>query len=199
MRVRPLAFDTNSPYLNDRAPLVACQPEQRRYRVRLVDNDIPSTDTCSMRVLPYRSIALLWVSGVGLLAGCGSALDPGVWHMKQAAPYKVASMWKPTTSRPSREAIENAQSYDHERFVRQMRTLLPYPMAIHAIGWFGDVWDLHLIAPHLSSPDRDTRMVALAAFSRLSGEQFTDTSAAINWWGQNRETIPQPRDAAKKE
>jgi len=39
-----LAFDTNSPYLDGRAPLVAGQPEQRRYRARYVDNDVPVGD-----------------------------------------------------------------------------------------------------------------------------------------------------------
>jgi len=39
-----LAFDTNSPYLDGRAPLVAGQPELRRYRARYVDNDIPVGD-----------------------------------------------------------------------------------------------------------------------------------------------------------
>lgn len=141
--------------------------------------------------------SLVFASTAGLLAGCGSALDPGVWAMKQAAPYKVASVWEPTTSRPSREAIADVQNYGRERFVRRMHTLLPFPMAIHAIGWFGDVWDLHTIAPYLSSNNADRRMVALAAFSRLSGVQFADESDAINWWEQNRETIPVPRDAAK--
>jgi hypothetical protein len=39
-----LAFDTNSPYVDGRAPLVAGQPEQRRYRARFVDNDVPVGD-----------------------------------------------------------------------------------------------------------------------------------------------------------
>jgi len=39
-----LAFDTNSPYADGRAPLVAGQPEQRRYRARFVDNDVPVGD-----------------------------------------------------------------------------------------------------------------------------------------------------------
>jgi len=38
------AFDTNSPYLDGRAPPVAGQPEQRRYRARYVDNDVPVGD-----------------------------------------------------------------------------------------------------------------------------------------------------------
>lgn len=36
-----VAFDTNSPYLDARAPLVAGQPEQRRYRARFRDDDLP--------------------------------------------------------------------------------------------------------------------------------------------------------------
>lgn len=39
-----LAFDTNSPYIDGREPLVAGQPEQRRYRARYVDNDVPVGD-----------------------------------------------------------------------------------------------------------------------------------------------------------
>ena len=39
-----LAFDTNSPYVDGRAPLVAGQPEQRRYRARFVDDDVPVGD-----------------------------------------------------------------------------------------------------------------------------------------------------------
>jgi hypothetical protein len=39
-----LAFDTNSPYIDGRAPLAANQPEQRRYRARFVDNDLPVGD-----------------------------------------------------------------------------------------------------------------------------------------------------------
>jgi len=39
-----LTFDTNSPYLDARAPLVAGQPEVREYRARFRDNDIPVGD-----------------------------------------------------------------------------------------------------------------------------------------------------------
>lgn len=39
-----LAFDTNSPYTDGRAPLVPNQPEQRRYRARYVDDDTPVGD-----------------------------------------------------------------------------------------------------------------------------------------------------------
>lgn len=129
---------------------------------------------------------------VYLCAACGSILDPGVWHMKQAAPYKIASVWKPTTSRPSRAEIEAVHSYGRERFVAKMYELLPYPMAIHGIGWFGDIWDLHTIAPYLQSERDDTRMVALAAFSRLSGACFDTESDAISWWAANRGDVPEP-------
>lgn len=39
-----LAFDTNSPYVDGRPPVVAGQPEQRRYRARYVDDDAPVGD-----------------------------------------------------------------------------------------------------------------------------------------------------------
>lgn len=39
-----LTFDTNSPYLDGRAPLAAGQPELRRYRARFVDDDSPVGD-----------------------------------------------------------------------------------------------------------------------------------------------------------
>jgi hypothetical protein len=39
-----LAFDTNSPYLDGRAALLAGQPEERRYRARFVDDDAPVGD-----------------------------------------------------------------------------------------------------------------------------------------------------------
>ncbi|MCG3138140.1 MAG: hypothetical protein HJJLKODD_02000 [Phycisphaerae bacterium] len=39
-----LAFDTNSPYLDARAPLVANQPEVLRYRARYRDDDQPVGD-----------------------------------------------------------------------------------------------------------------------------------------------------------
>jgi hypothetical protein len=38
------AYKDNSPYLDGRAPLVANQPEQRRYRARFVDDDLPVGD-----------------------------------------------------------------------------------------------------------------------------------------------------------
>lgn len=50
-----LAFDTNSPYVDGRPPLVAGQPEQRRYRARYVDNDLPVgdwSDTVEMAARP---------------------------------------------------------------------------------------------------------------------------------------------------
>jgi hypothetical protein len=50
-----LAFDTNSPHLDARAPLVAGQPEQRRYRARFVDDDTPvgdSSDTVEVTAHP---------------------------------------------------------------------------------------------------------------------------------------------------
>ena len=39
-----LAYDTNSPYLDARAPLVAGQPEVRQYKARYRDNDLPVGD-----------------------------------------------------------------------------------------------------------------------------------------------------------
>ncbi len=36
-----IGFDTNSPYTDARAPLVAGQPENRRYRARYIKNDNP--------------------------------------------------------------------------------------------------------------------------------------------------------------
>ena len=39
-----LVFDTNSPYVDGRAPVAAATPEQRRYRARFVDNDLPVGD-----------------------------------------------------------------------------------------------------------------------------------------------------------
>ncbi len=36
-----LGTDTSSPYLDSRPPLVAGQPEVRRYRLRYVVNDVP--------------------------------------------------------------------------------------------------------------------------------------------------------------
>ena len=36
-----LAFDGFSPYVDDRPPLVPDQPEERRYRLRYRDNDLP--------------------------------------------------------------------------------------------------------------------------------------------------------------
>ncbi len=49
------AFDTNSPCVDGRPPLVAGQPEQRRYRARYVDNDLPVgdwSDTVEMTARP---------------------------------------------------------------------------------------------------------------------------------------------------
>lgn len=133
-------------------------------------------------------LAAIMVEGTG----CGTVLDPAYVHMSQAAPGKAAEMWAPTTKRPSRSDIEVVQKYGRERFLRKMSRLLPYPLAIHAIGWFGDIWHLHTIAPYLQSDDAATRMVALGAFSRLSGEQFADTDAAVAWWELNRQDIPSP-------
>ncbi len=120
-------------------------------------------------------------------------LDPAYWHMQQGAAHKAATMWKPTTDRPARADIEIVQRYGRDRFLRKMQEVLPYPMAIHGIGWFGDLWHLHTIAPYLQSDDATTRTIALAAFSRLSGQQFADTDAAVAWWAANRDTIPPPR------
>ena len=39
-----LAYDTNSPYLDARPPLVAGQPEVRQYRARWRDDDQPLGD-----------------------------------------------------------------------------------------------------------------------------------------------------------
>jgi hypothetical protein len=39
-----LTFDTNSPYLDARPPLVAGQPEIREYQARFRDNDVPVGD-----------------------------------------------------------------------------------------------------------------------------------------------------------
>jgi hypothetical protein len=39
-----LAYDTNSPYLDARAPLVAGQPEVHRYRARYREDDQPFAD-----------------------------------------------------------------------------------------------------------------------------------------------------------
>ncbi|MGE0480422.1 MAG: hypothetical protein AB7Q17_08115 [Phycisphaerae bacterium] len=138
-------------------------------------------------------IAGLLASGAAVVTGCGSMLDPAIWHMKRAAPFKIAQMWEPSTERPARDAIEGVQRYGRDRYVRRMRKLLPYPIAVHALGWYGDLWDLHAIAPQLSATDADARRVALAAFSRPSGEPLADEAAAIGWWEKNRASIPPPR------
>jgi hypothetical protein len=39
-----IAFDTDSPYIDGRAPVAAATPEQRRYRACLVDDDTPVGD-----------------------------------------------------------------------------------------------------------------------------------------------------------
>ena len=122
--------------------------------------------------------------------GCATSLDPAQSHMKRASAYKHAKTWEPTIERPSKAAIENVQRIGRDRFLSRMRMLLPYPMAIHAIGWFGDMWDLHAIAQYLESDDDDTRMIAVAAVSRLSGESFGEVNSALKWWEENRDSIP---------
>ena len=50
-----LAFDAFSPYVDNRPPLAAGQPEQRRYRIRYRDNDVPVglfSDTLTVTVGP---------------------------------------------------------------------------------------------------------------------------------------------------
>ncbi|MEX0642505.1 MAG: hypothetical protein WD468_07380 [Pirellulales bacterium] len=50
-----LAFDAFSPYVDNRGPLAAGQPEQRRYRMRYRDNDVPVglfSDTLNVTVGP---------------------------------------------------------------------------------------------------------------------------------------------------
>lgn len=50
-----LAFDTNSPYLDARAPLIAGQPELRRYKARYRDDDLPVggwSDTVEVTAAP---------------------------------------------------------------------------------------------------------------------------------------------------
>jgi hypothetical protein len=41
-----LAFDSVSPYIDTRPPLVANQAEQRRYRMRYRDADVPVGEFC---------------------------------------------------------------------------------------------------------------------------------------------------------
>jgi hypothetical protein len=50
-----LAFDSFSPYIDNRPPLTAGQSEQRRYRLRYRDSDVPVglfSDTLSVTVGP---------------------------------------------------------------------------------------------------------------------------------------------------
>jgi hypothetical protein len=39
-----LGTDLSSPYIDDRAPLTAGQPEVRRYRLRYINRDVPTGD-----------------------------------------------------------------------------------------------------------------------------------------------------------
>jgi hypothetical protein len=51
----PLGFDMHSPYVDTRAPLVAGQAEQRRYRIRFLDGDTPVgpwSDVISVSTIP---------------------------------------------------------------------------------------------------------------------------------------------------
>ncbi len=135
---------------------------------------------------------------LSLVVGCATPLDIAAkMHMAKAHKFKAASMWEPTTERPGFGWIRQAR--DHPtRFREDMDAIGSYPMGIYLLGWFGDIWDLHTVAPLLASDDNDMRRVALAAFSRLSGVFFVDAATAQSWWEENRDSIPSAKPGERK-
>jgi len=61
---------------------------------------------------------------------------------------------------------------------------------IYAIGWFGDVWHLDLIAKWLDHENPEVRRCALAAFSRLTNQKFESEAAASSWWSEHNSDFP---------
>lgn len=62
--------------------------------------------------------------------------------------------------------------------------------ALYGLGWFGDRRHVRFVAEVLESEDGETRRIALAAFSRLTCKEFSDSAEAIEWWAVHKNEYP---------
>ena len=71
------------------------------------------------------------------------------------------------------------------------------PWHLYAIGWFGSLWHLDVVAEHLGAEDEQVRQMALAAFERLTNEDFASSTAALKWWSSHKQDFPRWKDGMK--
>lgn len=61
---------------------------------------------------------------------------------------------------------------------------------VYALGWFGDLWHVDLIAGWLGHDNPKVKRSALAAFSRLTAQRFDNAEGALAWWSQHQNDFP---------
>lgn len=62
--------------------------------------------------------------------------------------------------------------------------------AIYALGWFGDERHVDAVVTGLVDNEPEVRRIALGAFARLTGREFSDPAQAHQWWQQQKTRRP---------
>ena len=115
------------------------------------------------------------------LCGCHSA---GGWN-KMAFAHRRA-FFQP----PKGIYTDFVRRTGQERFADAMARMAHRPHHFYAIGWFGNLWHLDVVARHLDAKDEATRRMALGAFNRLANEDFASGRDAIGWWSSHSKDFP---------
>ncbi len=124
----------------------------------------------------------------GPLCGCYSYLaaqSPGGWNKMAFAHYEE------DFTPPRKVYSVFVRRIGRDRFVEAMAERARQPHHLYAIGWFGDLWHLDVIATYLDADDMQMQQTALAAFGRLTNQDFTSSADALEWWSNHKERFPQ--------
>lgn len=117
------------------------------------------------------------------LAGCYGQLlagSPGGWD-------KMAYAHAEPNFRPPKPIYTNfVRRLGSEKFTNAMAARCRLPHHLYAIGWFGSLWHVDVVAAHLDATDAEMRETALAAFNRLTNRRFKTGDEALDWWTTHR-------------
>ncbi len=113
-----------------------------------------------------------------------AARTPGGWNKMAIAKAE------PDFTPPSNNYSDFVRWVGQEKFVDEMARRCSDTHHLYALGWYGAIWHLDVVADHLDSDDERTSRMALAAFKRLTNEHFESNAAALRWWSEHKHEFP---------